>query len=60
LRSETINVYSGMPRQAVEAFLRFVYTGTLPVVDGLSADGYRTCSGTFCSLERGTACGGYL
>jgi speckle-type POZ protein len=35
-----VNV-DGMPRQAVEAFLRFVYTGTLPVVDGLSADGYR-------------------
>lgn len=36
-----VNVYSGMQRQAMVALLRFVYAGTLPVVDGLSADGYR-------------------
>jgi hypothetical protein len=36
-----VNVYSGMQRQAMVALLRFIYAGTLPVVDGLSADGYR-------------------
>ena len=30
-----------MPRPAVEALLQFVYTDTLPVVTGLSGDGYR-------------------